>query len=384
MQKIKEIKSFPALITAIDSDKGIVEAIVAVMGNIDKGKDRIWKGSFTKTITENFKNIRVLDNHNANSVLDIVGKPLEVRELSKLELPEKLLLSNPNATGGLYTKTQYAMNTAKGFDTFNLLKEGFITEYSIGFVVPRGKSDITNEEYEGKRTPVRNIREVILYEYSPVIWAMGVGTQTMNVSNEQLTLEQKAISLTRYISRIRNEFEATQPKIKPYSDEDYECPEFYSTEVFVDYLMAMPCYAVRENYEFEIYKVGYSYNSLEDVFTFSSREQWIGGSYQFTEGVKDFNPVEENKAGKVLSRANMELVQAVVNAGLALLEAAKTDETEDEKELDTLSDNNSVSEEKLDDSLAEPENNPFTNAQDLEIQKQKYLHLLKIKRLKNA
>lgn len=380
--KIKETKSFPALITAVDNDKGIVEAIVAVIGNIDKGKDRIWKGSFTKTLTENFKNIRVLDNHNATSVLDIVGKPLEIRELSKTELPEKLLLENPTATGGLYTKTQYAMTTAKGFDTFNLLKEGFITEYSIGFVVPRGKSDVTQEDVEGKRTPVRNIREVILYEYSPVIWAMGIGTQTMNVMGEKFNNETKE-SINNTLYRLRKTFEDKYLLTEVQGDYTYTYPQYYVNDIFSDYIIVCPCYG--SEMEYPCYKVGYTYDQINDEFRFDDITSWIGGSYQFQIGTKEFDVDLEIKAGKVLSSANQELVEAAILALTALKEAAKRYESEDEKELDSVSDNNSdVPEEKTNDDLAEANTDSLTSPLDLEVQKQLILTNLNIKRMKNA
>ena len=62
-----EHKSFPVEILKADSSQGIVEAVVAVMGNIDLGGDIIHNGAFTKTISERGNKVKVLDNHNANA-----------------------------------------------------------------------------------------------------------------------------------------------------------------------------------------------------------------------------------------------------------------------------------------------------------------------------
>ena len=88
------------------SDQGVVEAIFAVMGNIDGGNDRIHNGAFTKTFAERGHKVKVLDNHNASSINNIIGKPVELRELPKGELPQAVTQEYPEATGGAYAKVQ--------------------------------------------------------------------------------------------------------------------------------------------------------------------------------------------------------------------------------------------------------------------------------------
>lgn len=177
----KETKSFPAFIKRIDRATGIIDAIVAVIGNIDFGDDIIHPGAFTKTITERGLDIRVLDNHNSWSVMDVVGKPLVIREIGKDELPPELLEKFPDATGGLFTTTQYLMDTPEGAGTFARLAIGAINEYSIGFQIIR--QDTTLEQTDEGEREIRNIREIKLFEYSPVIWAMNPATQTISSSN---------------------------------------------------------------------------------------------------------------------------------------------------------------------------------------------------------
>ena len=86
-QQAREHKTLPFIVTKVDAEQGIVEHTVAVMGNVDLGGDRIHPGAFTKTIAERAGRIRVLDTHNADSVLDVIGKPLALWEVGLEMLP---------------------------------------------------------------------------------------------------------------------------------------------------------------------------------------------------------------------------------------------------------------------------------------------------------
>ena len=70
-----EKKVFSSFVTKAD-DAGVVEAIVAVMGNVDDGGDVIHPGSFVKTISERMGKIKVLDAHRTDSTSRLIGKPL--------------------------------------------------------------------------------------------------------------------------------------------------------------------------------------------------------------------------------------------------------------------------------------------------------------------
>lgn len=182
-QREKEVKSFPAKIIGIDEKEGVVEAIVAVIGNLDEGNDIIHSGAFTKTIVERARFIKVLDQHRTESVLNIVGKPLEIREIGREELPAELLADYPDAKGGLYTKTQYFLKTPEGMGVFHRIDEDAINQYSIGYSVL--DADYGKVEVDGKKVGVRNIRTVKLWEYSPVIWAMNEATLTVGVKGNE-------------------------------------------------------------------------------------------------------------------------------------------------------------------------------------------------------
>lgn len=177
--KATEYKSFPSFLIKVDSDKGIVEHIVSVIGNVDLGGDRILPGAFTKTITERGPKVRVLDQHNTQSIRNVVGRPLSMREIARDELPSELIALFPMASGGLLVQTQFAMETQAGRDTFELIRGGFVDEYSIGY----DALDVDFEEIEvdGETINVRNLRSIRLWEYSPVIWGMNPATVTVGV-----------------------------------------------------------------------------------------------------------------------------------------------------------------------------------------------------------
>lgn len=189
MTSNREHKTLPALTVKAEEGSGIVEAIVSVFGVIDGGNDIIHPGSFTKTITERTRKIRVVDQHNTGSVRDVLGLVLELREVGRDALPPELLAKYPTATGGLYTKTQYLLDTPEGLGAFTRIKAGAIDEYSIGYeALDVDYSRVKSEA--GSDIRVRNIRTIRLWEYSPVIWGMNPATATVGVKSEESTVTE--------------------------------------------------------------------------------------------------------------------------------------------------------------------------------------------------
>ncbi len=197
----KEHKSIRPYQLKVDEEKGIVEEIVAVMGNVDEGDDVIHNGAFAKTIQERIGKIRVLDQHNTDSIMRIVGKPLEMRELGKAELPLELLAEYPEATGGLYAKTQYFMDTPEGKGAFIRARNRAV-EYSIGYdPLDIDYSKVTGKD--GKPQTVRNLRTIKLYEYSPVLWGMNPATMTLSSKETEGSDEEKPVDVTDKYIRVR-------------------------------------------------------------------------------------------------------------------------------------------------------------------------------------
>ena len=173
-----EIKAMPIYLVKADEATGIVDAIVSVFGVVDFGNDRIWAGAYVKTIVERSGKIRVLDQHNTTSIDHVLGRPVELKEVGRDQLPPKVLQDFPTATGGLLTRTQYNMKVQKARETFYKIQDGDINEYSIGYDAL--DTDFTEEEIDNRKTRVRNLRTIRLWEYSPVIWGMNPATATVN------------------------------------------------------------------------------------------------------------------------------------------------------------------------------------------------------------
>ena len=112
----------------LEEEKGIVVAYANAYDFKDSDGDISAKGSFDKTVNENFKRIRVLKNHNPR---ETVGVPLEIDTKDNF---------------GLLTTSQFNMKTDLGRDMFNDIKlmsdNGMNAELSIGYnVVKRDEKD---------------------------------------------------------------------------------------------------------------------------------------------------------------------------------------------------------------------------------------------------
>lgn len=136
-----EIKSFPFELKATDDNT--FEGYAGVFRNKDSYGDVIEPGAFSKTIKENANRIKVLWQHDPWSP---IGKPLHMEEDNH----------------GLYVKAQVSQ-TSLGKDVITLLRDGVITEMSIGYSTIKDEWD--NEQQ------VRKLKELKLWEFSPVTFA---------------------------------------------------------------------------------------------------------------------------------------------------------------------------------------------------------------------
>ncbi len=175
-----QYKQSPFFITEVDTAQGIVEAIVNVFGVLDHGGDIVRAGAFKKTIAERGTQIKVLDNHNARSITDVIGKTLAIREIGRGELPRSLVEQHPEATGGLWTRTQYLLNTTQGRESFNRIAADAVNEYSIGYIAMQSEA-IKTMSADGTPIHARLLKEIKLLEVSPVIWGMNPATTTVGV-----------------------------------------------------------------------------------------------------------------------------------------------------------------------------------------------------------
>ena len=151
-----EHKAAPiADIQVVDEDKGIVEAYVSVTGVLDRVGDIIEPGAYTKALAE--RTPHGVWSHNWDQR---ISKTLKAEELMPGDprLPEPI---REKKGGGLLVQTQFNLNTTRGRDAYEDVKFfGPDQEWSIGYKATkatRGKDGI------------RRIKELALFEYSPVL-----------------------------------------------------------------------------------------------------------------------------------------------------------------------------------------------------------------------
>lgn len=197
-----EIDSFKQLsydLKDLDEAKGIVVAYANVYNNTDSDGDISAPGSFDKTVSENFKRIRVLKDHNPTLM---IGVPLEI---------------NTKDAYGLLTKTQFNMKKDLGRDMFTdvqlMFDNGLSAELSIGHKAV--KRDLKNKSI---------IQEYFLGEYSFLSnWASNKLATVQDIKSIKshygiLSLIEKSYNLNYSDSRLKE----IEILLKSLSDEPFK------------------------------------------------------------------------------------------------------------------------------------------------------------------
>ena len=166
-------------VRGIDAVDGIAEAIVSVTNIVDSVNDIIMPGAYKGTLKR--RNPKGVWSHDTNIP---IAKTLQVEELMPGDprLPQDLILKN---AGALLVRMQFNLNTSRGRDAFHDVQFfGPEQEWSIGYAVTEGKS-------ETGKDGIRRIKELELYEYSPVIFGAAPHTRTLSIKEDEFN-EQKA------------------------------------------------------------------------------------------------------------------------------------------------------------------------------------------------
>jgi HK97 family phage prohead protease len=173
-------KTFPTEVHVTNEDEGIVEAYVSATGLRDRQDDVIEPGAYAKTLdVASGGRIPVGVYH--HELKQPIARTLEVKELlpGDAGLPEKTRDGRnwPKNAGALKVKMQLNLGTQRGREAFSDLKFFEDHQWSVGYKVPRGKAIIRNG--------VRYIKEMDLYEYSPVLFGAMPDTFTTSVKSAQ-------------------------------------------------------------------------------------------------------------------------------------------------------------------------------------------------------
>lgn len=137
-----------------DDIAGRVFAGYASTFDVDLGGDIITQGAFKKTIEGRQQSVKVLWQHN-----EPIGKSMRLHEDNI----------------GLFVEGKIS-KTRLGDEALELMRDDVITQMSIGFGIPAGKSEMSDDG-------LRIIREVKLYEFSPVTFPMNENAIITSVKN---------------------------------------------------------------------------------------------------------------------------------------------------------------------------------------------------------
>jgi HK97 family phage prohead protease len=158
-------------VIATDEEHGIVEALVSVTGIRDNVNDIIIPGAYAKTLVE--RKPKGVWSHDWNTP---VSKAIDAVELMPGDprLPSHL----PAEAGGLLVKAQFNLNTQAGREAWENVKFfGEDGEWSIGYTVPKGQST-EEKSAESPSGKVRKIKQINLFEFSPVLFGAASNART--------------------------------------------------------------------------------------------------------------------------------------------------------------------------------------------------------------
>lgn len=142
-----EYKAFQVEFKAT-GDKGEYEGHFSVFGNIDDGLDVMHEGAFAKTIAERGKRVKVFYAHDW---MKLIGPAPDV-------LKEDAI--------GLFAQGRLTLESFWGKEVWALMKDNALNEGSIGYLPVKYDYEVPEGKTEWER--VRHLREVMLYEISPV------------------------------------------------------------------------------------------------------------------------------------------------------------------------------------------------------------------------
>jgi phage head maturation protease len=170
-----------------DDETGVVEAIVSVTGVEDDVADIIEPGAYAKTLARRRpKGIFVHDWSKWVARTEMIEELLP----GDKRLPPKTKTGQPwpQGAGGLYVRARFNLNTPEGKSAYENVKFFSATgecDWSVGYKVPKGAGVRTKD---GKR----RIKEMDLYEYSPVLFGAAPLSGTLSVKTADATVEAEA------------------------------------------------------------------------------------------------------------------------------------------------------------------------------------------------
>lgn len=172
-----ELKNFPVTeIKALpDDEPGTFEAIVACFGNVDRGGDRMKKGSFARTLKDRGLP-PIIWSHNWD--IPPIGTVEEaVENNSGLRIKGRLFVGEDEDSP--VARQVYTAMKAKDGNGMSPLRE-----FSFGYEAVASKG----EEVEGEE--IRVLEDVELFEVGPTLVGMNPATQLLAVKSAEEVIKQ--------------------------------------------------------------------------------------------------------------------------------------------------------------------------------------------------
>jgi len=170
-----EYKATPLEIKA-EGDQGVVSGHYSIFGNVDEGEDRMHPGAFAKTIQERGNRVKVFFMH----------------LWDRLIAPPPDILKEDSA--GLFAQFKLVLDSFWGREAWTLIKAGALAEGSIGY-------EPVKFDFDDKG--VRNLREVKLFEISPVPLGMNPATAIRAIKAGALPDNQHLGVITGILEEIK-------------------------------------------------------------------------------------------------------------------------------------------------------------------------------------
>jgi len=161
-----EIKACPIEVKAM-GEAGEYEGYFSVFRNVDDGGDSIEPGAFSKTISERGNRVQVLYAHDWSR---LIGPPPAVLREDEF---------------GLYAKGRFTLESFWGREAWALMRDGALKEGSFGY-------EAVKYDYDDDGN-IRHLREVKLYEISPVPLGMNAMTEVRLIKAALVAAAKRAI-----------------------------------------------------------------------------------------------------------------------------------------------------------------------------------------------
>lgn len=175
--RYKSVFSSEQTIKDIDEKTGTITGYFSVFGNVDSDEDMIMPGAFKKTLSENYRRIKHLYQHDP-------WRPLSGTSQDKLKLKEDGV--------GLHFESTVSQ-TSWGRDTIRLYADGVVDEQSVGF------QTIKNNQ----KDKYKELIELRLWEGSTVTWAANELARTTGVKS-LFTIDALTKKMDSIIKSLRN------------------------------------------------------------------------------------------------------------------------------------------------------------------------------------